>query len=219
MLNNCQRRLLPTLAVLFAPAVMAQGIIYVQMPPSPSLGLVQDPNTGQWVDPFASYDAQGLRLWGTAQSPATYNLVLNGQVAYTFTSQDSGFTNNEQGTIKLLVAILTILVRKGHTRCQVALSLGQISDHQLILGLEVNLQLRLLLQVKPLAPQFYLPGLLLVLHPLTLGWNFILMVMLITVGFGLARQLASTADGFMTMPMKQPQTHRLLRARCQNQTR
>lgn len=113
MLNNCQRRLLPTLAVLFAPAVMAQGIIYVQMPPSPSLGLVQDPNTGQWVDPFASYDAQGLRLWGTAQSPATYNLVLNGQVAYTFTSQDSGFTINATGNNQIIGGYLDNLGAQG----------------------------------------------------------------------------------------------------------
>jgi CHRD domain len=33
-INNCWRRLLPALAVLFVPAVMAQGIVYVQMPPS-----------------------------------------------------------------------------------------------------------------------------------------------------------------------------------------
>ena len=64
----------------------AQGIIYDQLPPSPSLGLVQDPVTGQWVDPFAPYDAQGLRLWGSAENPASYSLVLNGQVAFTFNS-------------------------------------------------------------------------------------------------------------------------------------
>jgi hypothetical protein len=79
---------LPALAVLLAwPLVgAAQGIIYDQLPPSPSLGLVQDPTTGQWVDPFAPYDAQGLRLWGSVDSPVSYNLVIDGQVAFTFTS-------------------------------------------------------------------------------------------------------------------------------------
>jgi hypothetical protein len=33
-INNCWHRLLPVLAVLFVPAVMAQGIVLVQMPPT-----------------------------------------------------------------------------------------------------------------------------------------------------------------------------------------
>lgn len=89
---NCRCWLLPALAVLLAWTSLgdAQGIVYEQLPPSPSLGLVQDIN-GNWVDPFAPYDSQGLRLWGTAENPVNYNLVLNGQVAFTFNSQDSGF--------------------------------------------------------------------------------------------------------------------------------
>ena len=87
----CQCWLLPALAALLVlPLIGEARIVFVQLPPSPSLGLVQDIN-GNWVDPFASYDSQGLRLWGTAENPATYNLVLNGQVAFTFASQDSGF--------------------------------------------------------------------------------------------------------------------------------
>jgi hypothetical protein len=84
----CQCWLLPALAVVLALPIIgeAQGIVFEQLPPSPSLGLVQDPNTGQWVDPFAPYDSQGLRLWGSVDSPVSYSLVMDGQVAFTFNS-------------------------------------------------------------------------------------------------------------------------------------
>ena len=59
------------------------------MPSSPSLGLVQDANTGQWIDPFAPYDSQGTRLWGTQASPVNYGLVINGQTVLTFSSGSS----------------------------------------------------------------------------------------------------------------------------------
>ena len=79
---------LPILAALLALPFsgMGQDIVFNQLPPSPSLGLVQNPFTGQWVDPFAPFDTNGLRLWGTPENPVSYNLVLNGQVAYTFNS-------------------------------------------------------------------------------------------------------------------------------------
>jgi len=61
----------------------AQGIIHVQMPPSPSMGMVQDADTGEWIDPLASY-TQGLRLLGE-----NWDLVINGQTVLTFSSGDS----------------------------------------------------------------------------------------------------------------------------------
>jgi hypothetical protein len=100
---NCRRWLLPVLAVLLAWTSLggAQGIVYKQLPPSPSLGLVQDTN-GNFVDPFAPYDSQGLRLWGNAQSPTNYNLILNGQLAYTFTSDGTGFGISATGTNQII---------------------------------------------------------------------------------------------------------------------
>jgi hypothetical protein len=100
---NCRCWLLPALAVVLALPLVgeAQSIVHEQLPPSPSLGLVQDIN-GNWVDPFASYDAQGLRLWGTAENPASYSLILNGQVAFTFISQDSGFDLVPAGTNRVI---------------------------------------------------------------------------------------------------------------------
>jgi len=73
---------------------------------------VQDPITGQWVDPFALYDAQGLRLWGV-ENPASYNLILDGQVAYTFTSQDSGFTIDAMGNNQIIGGYLDNLGAQG----------------------------------------------------------------------------------------------------------
>jgi hypothetical protein len=93
----------PALAVLLALPITgeAHGIIYEQLPPSPSLGLVQDTN-GNFTDPFALYDAQGLRLWGNAGTPAIYNLVFNGQAAFTFTSQDTGFDIDPMASNKVI---------------------------------------------------------------------------------------------------------------------
>lgn len=87
---NCRCWLLPALAVVLALPLVgkAQGIVFEQLPPSPSLGLVQNTN-GDWVDPFAPYDAQGLRLWGTLVNPSNYDLILNGQTAFIFSSGDS----------------------------------------------------------------------------------------------------------------------------------
>jgi hypothetical protein len=100
---TCQCWFLLALAGLCALPLKgsAQGIIFNQLPPSPSLGLVQDTN-GNWVDPLAAYDSQGLRLLGTSQTSATYNLVLNGQVAYTFIANGSSFSIDPSGTNKVI---------------------------------------------------------------------------------------------------------------------
>jgi len=83
----CQCWLLPALVAWMAmPLIGDARIVFVQLPPSPSLGLVQDINTGQWIDPFAPYDVQGLRLWGSQENPTNYNLVINGQTAFIFSS-------------------------------------------------------------------------------------------------------------------------------------
>ena len=67
ILNNCWRRLLPTLAVLFAPAVMAQGIVYVHAPLSNSNGA---PNHLPWDS------------LGTQVGP-DFSIVINGQTVFT----------------------------------------------------------------------------------------------------------------------------------------
>jgi CHRD domain len=83
---GCQRRFLSALAAWLAMSLVGEArIVFVQLPPSPSLGLVQNTN-GDWIDPFAAYDKQGLRLWGGIENPTNYNLVINGQTAFTFSS-------------------------------------------------------------------------------------------------------------------------------------
>lgn len=70
ILNNCWRRLLPALAALFAPVVMAQGIIYVHAPLSNPNG-----NTNQL--PWDSL--------GTQVGP-DFPIVINGQTVLTFST-------------------------------------------------------------------------------------------------------------------------------------
>lgn len=70
ILNNCQRRLLPALAALFAPAIMAQGIVYVHAPLSNPNG---NPNQLPWDS------------LGTQVGP-DFNVVINGQTILTFTT-------------------------------------------------------------------------------------------------------------------------------------
>lgn len=112
----CQCWLLPALAVWLALPFIgeAQGIVFEQLPTSPSLGLVQDPNTGQWVDPFAPYDAQGLRLLGTVDNPTSYSLVMNGQVAFTFNS-GTDFDIDPTGNNKVIGIYLDSLGAMGAT--------------------------------------------------------------------------------------------------------
>ncbi len=68
--NNCWRWLLPTLAVLFAPVVMAQGIVYVHAPLSNPNG---DPNNLPWDS------------LGTQVGP-DFPIVINWQTVLTLTT-------------------------------------------------------------------------------------------------------------------------------------
>jgi hypothetical protein len=70
ILNNCWRRLLPTLAVFFVPAVMAQGIVYVHAPLSNPNG---DPNHLPW-------DSLGTQVG------SDFPIVINGQTVLTFST-------------------------------------------------------------------------------------------------------------------------------------
>jgi hypothetical protein len=70
ILKNCWRRLLPTLAVFFVPAVMAQGIVYVQMPPT-----IRSPNEVNFPE-----DALGTYVGNPL------SIIINGQTVCTFSS-------------------------------------------------------------------------------------------------------------------------------------
>jgi len=70
LLINCQRRLLPVLAALLAPVVMAQGIIYVHAPLSNPSG---DQNHLPW-------DSLGTQIG------ADFQIVINGQTVGTFST-------------------------------------------------------------------------------------------------------------------------------------
>lgn len=100
-------RCLATLAFLIALHFPcgAQGIVHVQLPPSPSLGLVPNVETGMLFDPYAPYDPKGLRLIGgpnPSSTPVSYDLVLNGEVAFTFTSHGGNFTIDPKGTNRVV---------------------------------------------------------------------------------------------------------------------
>src|SRR6266481_7117815 len=71
--QNCHWWFSPSLAVLLCSLnTYAQGpIVYVHLPPT-------EPE-------LFPYDAEGLRLWGG--SPMSYDLVFNGQVAFTLISR------------------------------------------------------------------------------------------------------------------------------------
>ncbi len=110
---RCQCWFLPALAALFAwPLIgVPEGIVFEQLPPSPSLGLVQNTN-GVWVDPLAPYDSQGLRLWGTPENPTNHDLVLGRQVAFTFNS-GSDFDIAPTGSNQVLGVYLDELGTEG----------------------------------------------------------------------------------------------------------
>jgi len=110
----CQCARLHLLAIfLWLPFIgHGQSIIFNQLPSSPSLGMVQNPFTGEWVDPLAAYDANGLRLWSSLENPVSYNLVLNGQVAYTFNS-GSDFDIDPAGSNKVVGVYLDALGAPG----------------------------------------------------------------------------------------------------------
>lgn len=86
----------PALAVLLAAAavtVNAQGIVYGHFPASP------EPHT-------TSYDSEGWRLFSTPYvNPATYDLTINGQVAYTFVAAINGFRMGYAPSLNAVISI------------------------------------------------------------------------------------------------------------------
>lgn len=94
ILNNCWRRLLLTLAVLFIPAVMAQGIVYVHAPLSSTGDL--PPGAIHLPDDYL----------GTQVGP-DFSVVINGQSLFTLSTPS---VNGQPSAFVIVASALSAVI-------------------------------------------------------------------------------------------------------------